>query len=81
MAHKSGTADITKGSDKQASAVGLRSRPCSSEREAHVRAVKASLLEKLGPYERMVTYLQAVLVWEKPIHSVLLYIVVNALFW
>ncbi|KAL2101199.1 hypothetical protein ACEWY4_002960 [Coilia grayii] len=84
MAHKSGTADVTKGFDgssKQASTVGLRSRPCASEREAHVRAVKASLLEKLGPYERLVTYLQAVLVWEKPIHSVLLYIVVNALFW
>lgn len=84
MAHKSGTADVTKGFDgstKQGSTVGMRSRPCSSERDAQVRAVKASLQEKLGSYERLVTYLQAVLVWEKPIHSVLLYIVVNVLFW
>ncbi|KAG5280006.1 hypothetical protein AALO_G00083900 [Alosa alosa] len=83
MAHTSGT-DVTKGFDgstKQGSTVGMRSRPCSSEREAQVRAVKASLQEKLGPYERLVTYLQAVLVWEKPIHSVLLFILVNVLFW
>ncbi|XP_036409278.1 reticulophagy regulator 3-like [Megalops cyprinoides] len=61
--------------------VGLRSRPCTSERDGKVRAVKASLLERLGPYEPVVTYLQSVLVWQRPFHSVLLYTVVNVVFW
>ncbi|XP_035254386.1 reticulophagy regulator 3-like [Anguilla anguilla] len=69
------------GAAKPGSGVGLRSRPFSSERDGQVRAVKASLLERLGPYEPVLTYLQSVLVWEKPLHSVLLYTVINAIFW
>ncbi|KAJ8344713.1 hypothetical protein SKAU_G00289060 [Synaphobranchus kaupii] len=61
--------------------VGLRSRPCSTERDGQVRAVKASLLERLGPHEPVLTYLQSVLVWERPFHSVLLYTVINTIFW
>lgn len=59
----------------------LRSRPCSSERDSQVRAVKAALQSRLGPYEPVLTYLQSVLVWERPIVCVFLYAVVNAVFW
>nr|XP_057906164.1 reticulophagy regulator 3 [Doryrhamphus excisus]XP_057906165.1 reticulophagy regulator 3 [Doryrhamphus excisus] len=59
----------------------LRSRPCTSERDAQVRAVKAALQSRLGPYEPLLTYLQSVLVWERPVQCVLLYGVVNVVFW
>uniref|UniRef100_A0A3P8TI51 Reticulophagy regulator family member 3 n=1 Tax=Amphiprion percula TaxID=161767 RepID=A0A3P8TI51_AMPPE len=61
--------------------VCLRSRPCSSERDSQVRAVKAALQSRLGPYEPVLTYLQSVLVWERPFQCVLLYTVVNVVFW
>lgn len=65
----------------QGSSVCLRSRPCSSERDGQVRAVKAALQSRLGPYEPVLTYLQSVLVWERPLQCVLLYTVVNVVFW
>lgn len=68
-------------SAEQASRVCLRSRPCSSERDSQVRAVKAALQSGLGPYEPVLTYLQSVLVWERPVQCVLLYVVVNVVFW
>lgn len=68
-------------SAKQESGVCLRTRSCSSERDGQVRAARAAFLSKLGPYEPVLTYLQSVLVWERPLHSVLLYIVVNVVFW
>eukprot|EP00066_Takifugu_rubripes_P002788 XP_003964920.2 PREDICTED: protein FAM134C isoform X1 [Takifugu rubripes] len=58
-----------------------RSRPCSGERDSQVRAVKAALQSRLGPYEPVLTYLQSVLVWERPIQCVFLYTVVNLVFW
>lgn len=61
--------------------VCLRSRPCNTDRDSQVRAVKSALQSRLGPYERVLTYLQAVLVWEKPVQCVLLYAVVNIVFW
>lgn len=83
MAHTGATeAAFTAGnSARQGSGVCLRGRPCSSERDARVRAVRAALLSKLGPYEPVLTYLQSVLLWERPLHSVLLYVVVNVVFW
>lgn len=68
-------------SAEQGSTVCLRSRPCSSERDRQVRAVKAALQSRLGPYEPVMTYLQSVLVWERPFQCVLLYMVVNVVFW
>ncbi|XP_029013889.2 reticulophagy regulator 3 [Betta splendens] len=68
-------------SAEEGSSVCLRSRPCSSERDRQVRAVKAALQSTLGPYEPVLTYLQSVLVWERPFQCVLLYIVVNVVFW
>ncbi|KAI1896501.1 hypothetical protein AGOR_G00095430 [Albula goreensis] len=59
--------------------MGLSSRPCS--RSGHVRAVEAAIQERLGPYEPAITYIQSVLVWERPLHSVLLYTIVNIVFW
>ncbi|KAM4598431.1 reticulophagy regulator 3 [Polymixia lowei] len=83
MAHVGATGGATTGdcSEKQGSSIGLRSRPCSSERDGHVRAVKASLQTRLGPYEPVLTYLQSVLVWERPVQCVLLYAAVNVVFW
>ncbi|XP_054463592.1 reticulophagy regulator 3 [Anoplopoma fimbria] len=74
-------ANVDDGSVQQGSGVCLRSRPCSSERDGQVRAVKAALQSRLGPYEPVLTYLQSVLVWERPLQCVLLYTVVNVVFW
>lgn len=68
-------------SAESGSTVCLRSRPCSSERDGQVRAVKAALQSTLGPYEPVLTYLQSALVWERPFQCVLLYTVVNVVFW
>ncbi|XP_035379697.1 reticulophagy regulator 3 [Electrophorus electricus] len=46
-----------------------------------VVAVKRALLHRLGPHERLLTYAQAVLVWERPLHSLLAFSLVNAAFW
>lgn len=83
MAHTGATVDASAGdpSATQGSGVCLRSRPCSSERDGQVRAVKAAIQSRLGPYEPVLTYLQSVLVWERPIQCVLLYAVVNVVFW
>lgn len=69
------------GGKSSSSAAGLRSRPGSSERDAQVRAVKAALQSRLGPYEPLLTYLQSVLVWERPFQCLLLYVLVNVVFW
>ncbi|KAL7850253.1 hypothetical protein SRHO_G00196020 [Serrasalmus rhombeus] len=84
MAQKSGAGDGSEGSGAAAQRYpgsGLRSRPRSGEKDEQVRVVKALLMEKLGPYERLVTYMQSVLVWERPFHSVLFHVLVNAVFW
>uniref|UniRef100_A0A1A8FFR3 Family with sequence similarity 134, member C n=1 Tax=Nothobranchius korthausae TaxID=1143690 RepID=A0A1A8FFR3_9TELE len=83
MAHTGATeaGSMEDGSAKQGSGVCLRTRPSSSERDGRVRAVRATLLSKLGPNEPHLTYLQSVLVWERPLHSILLYIVINVVFW
>lgn len=66
---------------------GLRMRRSGSrslasrERDEQVRAVQEALLEKLGSYEPVLSYLQAVLVWERPRHSALLHLLLNAAFW
>ncbi|XP_028310810.1 reticulophagy regulator 3 isoform X2 [Gouania willdenowi] len=61
--------------------VCLRTRPCCRERDGQVREVKACLQSRLGPYEPVLTYLQSVLVWERPVQCVLLYAVANLVFW
>ena len=83
MAHTGATEDASMEdcSAKQGSSVCLRSRPCCSERDGQVRAVKAALQSRLGPYEPVLTYLQSVLVWERPFQCVLLYTVDNVVFW
>ncbi|XP_035036803.1 reticulophagy regulator 3 isoform X2 [Hippoglossus stenolepis] len=83
MAHTGtlGGASMEDSSDTQGSSVCMRSRPCSSERDGQVRAVKAALQSRLGPYEPVLTYLQSVLVWERPLQCVLLYTAVNIVFW
>ncbi|KAI4886575.1 hypothetical protein NFI96_000188 [Prochilodus magdalenae] len=84
MAQRSGAGDASEGTGavaKRCPSSGLRSRPRSGERDGQVRAVKALLMEKLGPYERLVTYMQAVLVWERPFHSVLFHVLFNVVFW
>lgn len=86
MAHTGGaTEDTTEGSGcsmkLRSASVGLRSGSCSGERLEQLRAVKSTLLERLGPHERILTYLQSVLLWERPFHSVLLYTAANVMFW
>lgn len=84
MAHTGGAEDAIVGSGcsmKLRSSVGLRSGSCSGERQEQLCAVKSSLLERLGPHERLLTYLQSVLLWERPFHSVLLYTAANVMFW
>ncbi|KAF5895998.1 reticulophagy regulator 3, partial [Clarias magur] len=59
----------------------LRRRWRSGNTEAQVRAVRATLMDALGAHERLITYVQAVLLWEKPAHSVVLYTLTNCGFW
>lgn len=78
MAHMGGAEYATEGSGcsgKLRSGVGL------SESQEQLRAVKVVLMERLGPHERLLTYLQSVLLWERPFHSVLLYTAANVMFW
>lgn len=84
MSHKGGAEDVAGESGcsgKLRSRVGLRSGSSSDRNLEQVCAVKAMLLEQLGPHERLLTYLQSVLLWERPLHSVLLYTVANVVFW
>ncbi|KAG7492324.1 hypothetical protein MATL_G00013230 [Megalops atlanticus] len=84
MAVTEGMDDTAQGLDSQTidlGATGRRNRPCSRQRVERVLAVKSAILMWLGPYEPVISYLQSVLVWERPLHSVLLYIAVNAVFW
>ncbi|XP_056404930.1 reticulophagy regulator 3 [Hyla sarda] len=66
---------------------GLRMRRSGSrslatrERDEQVRAVQEALMGKLGSYEPVLSYMQAVLVWERPRHSALLHLLLNATFW
>lgn len=66
---------------------GLRSRRSGArslaarESEDQIRAVQDTLLQKLGSYEPVLSYLQTVLVWERPRHSALLHLGLNAAFW
>lgn len=53
----------------------------AQHREVQVRVVKEILLGILRSYEPLITYLQAVLVWERPRHSALLHLSLNATFW
>ncbi|KAF7697833.1 reticulophagy regulator 3 isoform X2 [Silurus meridionalis] len=53
----------------------------SGDTEVQVRAVRATLMDSLGPHERLVAYLQAVLLWERPVHSVVLFTLTNCGFW
>ncbi|KAM5134784.1 reticulophagy regulator 3 [Mantella aurantiaca] len=53
----------------------------SRDRDDQTRAVAEMLQRTLGSYEPLITYLQAVLVWERPRHSALLHLGLNAAFW
>ncbi|XP_035255846.1 reticulophagy regulator 3 [Anguilla anguilla] len=85
MALMGGTEDTTKrlGSQTMESGANIGlckdSRPCS--RTGQVRVAEAEILEILEPYEPAITYLQSVLVWERPLHSVLHYTFINVVFW
>ncbi|XP_013928240.1 PREDICTED: protein FAM134C-like isoform X1 [Thamnophis sirtalis] len=52
----------------------------SSEREQRVRALSAFLRTHLGPYEPILTALQATLTWEKPARSALGWVAAHAAF-
>ncbi|XP_048869311.1 reticulophagy regulator 3-like isoform X2 [Brienomyrus brachyistius] len=59
----------------------LRARPYSSERDARVRALQMAIREWLRPHDRQLLCLQSLLLWERPLQSVLLFSVVNVVFW
>lgn len=52
----------------------------SSEREQRVRALSAFLRTHLGPYEPVLTAIQATLTWEKPARSALGWVGAHAAF-
>lgn len=84
MAQESETGDVDRGSGdsgKRSPGGGVRLRRRSADTAAALRAVKAALMDALGPHERLITYLQAVFLWERPGHSVLLYTLTNCCFW
>ncbi|XP_007535075.2 reticulophagy regulator 3 [Erinaceus europaeus] len=53
----------------------------SSERDQQVEAVQQALVEVLGPYEPLLSRVQAALVWERPARSALWCLGLNAVFW
>ncbi|XP_077475579.1 reticulophagy regulator 3 isoform X2 [Stigmatopora argus] len=83
MAETAGLKDVGAVAGDKSSSINaaLRSRPVSTERDSQVRATKAILQSRLGPYEPLLTYLQSVLVWEKPLQCLLLCLLVNVVFW
>ncbi|XP_036609880.1 reticulophagy regulator 3 isoform X2 [Trichosurus vulpecula] len=62
----------------------FRSRGAMSgggERDRQVEAVQRALLDVLGPYEPLLSRVQAALVWERPVRSALWCLALNAAFW
>ncbi|XP_040605663.1 reticulophagy regulator 3 [Mesocricetus auratus] len=67
-----------------ASGLAFRSRRAMSgswERDQHVEAAQRALVEVLGPYEPLLSRVQAALVWERPARSALWCLGLNAAFW
>lgn len=60
---------------------GRRALSGSWEREQRVEEVQRDLVELLGPYEPLLSRVQAALVWERPARSALWCLGVNAAFW
>eukprot|EP00079_Xenopus_tropicalis_P019821 XP_012809972.1 PREDICTED: protein FAM134C isoform X1 [Xenopus tropicalis] len=73
--------------EEEQGASGLRRRRSGArcvearERDEQVREVQEMLQRGLGSYEPVLSYVQAVLVWERPRHSALLHLALNAAFW
>ncbi|KAM4622814.1 reticulophagy regulator 3 isoform 2-T2 [Discoglossus pictus] len=59
---------------------GLRGRR-SGAREEQVRAVQEALMGSVSSYEPAISYLQSVLVWERPRHSAILHLGANVVYW
>uniref|UniRef100_A0A8C8YZQ3 Reticulophagy regulator family member 3 n=1 Tax=Prolemur simus TaxID=1328070 RepID=A0A8C8YZQ3_PROSS len=60
---------------------GCRTTSGSCERDQHVEAAQRALVEVLGPYEPLLSRVQAALVWERPARSALWCLGLNAAFW
>uniref|UniRef100_H0UZH7 Reticulophagy regulator family member 3 n=2 Tax=Cavia porcellus TaxID=10141 RepID=H0UZH7_CAVPO len=60
---------------------GRRALSGSWERDQQVEAVQQALVQVLGPYEPLLSRLQAALVWERPARSALWCLGLNAAFW
>ncbi|XP_058904252.1 reticulophagy regulator 3 isoform X1 [Kogia breviceps] len=60
---------------------GRRSMSGSWERDQQVEAAQRALVEVLGPYEPLLSRVQAALVWERPARSALWCLGLNAAFW
>nr|XP_020743697.1 protein FAM134C isoform X2 [Odocoileus virginianus texanus] len=62
----------------------FKGRSCMSgswERDQQVEAAQRALVEVLGPYEPLLSRVQAALVWERPARSALWCLGLNAAFW
>uniref|UniRef100_A0A8D2KGX8 Reticulophagy regulator family member 3 n=1 Tax=Urocitellus parryii TaxID=9999 RepID=A0A8D2KGX8_UROPR len=60
---------------------GRRAMSDSWERDQQVEAAQRALVEVLGPYEPLLSRVQAALVWERPARSALWCLGLNAAFW
>ncbi|XP_023573907.1 reticulophagy regulator 3 [Octodon degus] len=60
---------------------GSRAPSGSWERDQQVEAVQRALVRALGPYEPLLSRLQAALAWERPARSALWCLGLNAAFW
>uniref|UniRef100_A0AC11DAQ9 Reticulophagy regulator family member 3 n=1 Tax=Ovis aries TaxID=9940 RepID=A0AC11DAQ9_SHEEP len=60
---------------------GRRPMSGSWERDQQVEAAQRALVEVLGPYEPLLSRVQAALVWERPARSALWCLGLNAAFW
>ncbi|XP_023059818.1 reticulophagy regulator 3 isoform X2 [Piliocolobus tephrosceles] len=80
MAEAEGVA-VTPGPASGSTFRGRRDVSGSWERDQQVEAAQRALVEVLGPYEPLLSRVQAALVWERPAWSALWCLGLNAAFW
>ncbi|XP_062874646.1 reticulophagy regulator 3 [Trichomycterus rosablanca] len=81
MAQGRGAEDVDCGTETVLMRGSGGRRESQAERARQVRAVRAVLMDAVGPHERLITYLQAALLWKRPVHGVFIITAVNCVFW
>jgi hypothetical protein len=60
---------------------GAAEHDACEEGSAELLGLRESLQGWLSPYEPLISWLQRLLVWERPLHSIFVALTLNTLFW